>query len=292
MIVMPADHVIEPVEAFRTTVRAAVSVIDDDPSDAGHLRHQARLTPRPATATSSAGRSWRLAKASRSIASSSSARSPTAPRPSGSWPPATSPGTPGSSSGAARTILDELRAHRPQLADGLEPILRAIGTPEEAETLARHFPAARAGPDRQGRHGARAQRPRARGAVSTGAMSATGVPWPASWNATPPATPFRATSSLATRPDSIMISDDGGLVADARRRRPGRRPFGQGDAGRQERPARQAQGPGRRIGRGRVRGASLINRPCALGSDTGSIWLKIRALFIIPAGAVSESRAQ
>ena len=32
MIVMPADHVIEPAEAFRATVRAAVAVIDDDPS--------------------------------------------------------------------------------------------------------------------------------------------------------------------------------------------------------------------------------------------------------------------
>src|SRR4051794_17416416 len=31
MIVMPADHVIEPVEAFRATVRVAVSVIEDDP---------------------------------------------------------------------------------------------------------------------------------------------------------------------------------------------------------------------------------------------------------------------
>ena len=32
MIVMPADHVIEPAEAFRNTVRAAVSVIDQDPA--------------------------------------------------------------------------------------------------------------------------------------------------------------------------------------------------------------------------------------------------------------------
>ena len=32
MIVMPADHVIEPAEAFRATVQAAVSVVDDDPS--------------------------------------------------------------------------------------------------------------------------------------------------------------------------------------------------------------------------------------------------------------------
>src|SRR5262245_51367753 len=32
MIVMPADHVIEPVEAFRATVRAAVAVLDEDPT--------------------------------------------------------------------------------------------------------------------------------------------------------------------------------------------------------------------------------------------------------------------
>src|SRR5262249_15444620 len=32
MIVMPADHVIEPPEAFRATVKAAVSIVDDDPS--------------------------------------------------------------------------------------------------------------------------------------------------------------------------------------------------------------------------------------------------------------------
>ena len=31
MIVMPADHVIDPPEKFRDTVRAAISVIDDDP---------------------------------------------------------------------------------------------------------------------------------------------------------------------------------------------------------------------------------------------------------------------
>ena len=41
MIVMPADHVIEPAEAFLATVRAAVSVIDDDPAYSDHLRHQA-----------------------------------------------------------------------------------------------------------------------------------------------------------------------------------------------------------------------------------------------------------
>src|SRR4051794_25880094 len=32
MIVMPADHVIEPAETFRATVQAALSVVDADPS--------------------------------------------------------------------------------------------------------------------------------------------------------------------------------------------------------------------------------------------------------------------
>src|SRR3954469_5496728 len=32
MIVMPADHVIQPAETFRATVRAALAVIDADPS--------------------------------------------------------------------------------------------------------------------------------------------------------------------------------------------------------------------------------------------------------------------
>ena len=41
MIVMPADHVIEPAEAFRATVRAAVAVIDRRPDRAGHFRHHA-----------------------------------------------------------------------------------------------------------------------------------------------------------------------------------------------------------------------------------------------------------
>ena len=39
----------------------------------------------------------------------------------------------------AQTILNEIQSHRPKLAAGLDPILRAIGTPDEAETLARRF---------------------------------------------------------------------------------------------------------------------------------------------------------
>src|SRR5947209_140438 len=32
MLVMPADHVIQPPETFRATVRAAVSILEDDPT--------------------------------------------------------------------------------------------------------------------------------------------------------------------------------------------------------------------------------------------------------------------
>ena len=40
----------------------------------------------------------------------------------------------------ARTILDELKKHRPNLASALEPIFASLGTGAQAETLARLFP--------------------------------------------------------------------------------------------------------------------------------------------------------
>jgi len=139
MIVMPADHVIEPVEAFRATVRAAVAVIEDDPTtlatfgiapdrpetgygyiELGPLLErrdgipvyrvvQFREKPDRATAE-------QFLAAGRFLWNS------------------------GIFVWRAQTILDELRAHRPNLAAGLDPIVRALGTPDEAEALARHFP--------------------------------------------------------------------------------------------------------------------------------------------------------
>jgi len=138
MIVMPADHVIEPAAAFQATVQAAVSVVDDDPSalvtfgikptrpetgygyiERGELLEnrngipvyqvvQFREKPDRATADGflAAGRfAWNA----------------------------------GIFVWRARTILEEMRAHRPQLAAGLEPILHALGTPDEANVLARLF---------------------------------------------------------------------------------------------------------------------------------------------------------
>ena len=212
MIVMPADHVIEPAEAFRTTVRAAVAVIDDDPDRAGHLRHHADAPGDRLRLHRARARCWRRATASRSTASSSSARSPTAPRPSGSWPPATSRGTRGSSSGERGRSWTRSGRIAPQLAEGLEPILRALGTPDEAETLARLFPALERVPIDK--------------AVMEHAPNVRVLEVPYDWN---DVGDWRALASLLERDaagnaiqghvvardttGSIIISDDGGLVA-------------------------------------------------------------------------------
>jgi mannose-1-phosphate guanylyltransferase len=139
MIVMAADHMIEPAESFRRSVRAAVSVIDGDPTTLitfgikptrpetgyGYIERgeplgepdgipvhrvvQFREKPDLATAESflSAGKFvwnsgiflWRAA-----------------------------------------TILDELQQHRPDLAAALARVSEALGTREEAETIAREYP--------------------------------------------------------------------------------------------------------------------------------------------------------
>ena len=99
MIVMPADHVIEPAEMFLKTVRAAVSVIEDDPTT---LVTFGIKPTRPETGYGyiERGELLETLRGDRpSTASPSSARSPTAPPPRRSWPPAASPGTRASSSG-------------------------------------------------------------------------------------------------------------------------------------------------------------------------------------------------
>ncbi len=139
MIVMPADHVIERAEAFRTTVRAAVSVIDDDPTA---LVTFGIAPTRPETGygyiergelqeTREGIRVYRVvqfrekpdrATAERFLAAGNFA-----------W-------NSGIFVWRAQTILDEIRAQRPELATALEPILAALGSPGEAGMLARLFP--------------------------------------------------------------------------------------------------------------------------------------------------------
>ena len=140
MIVMPADHVIEPPEAFRATVEAAVSVIDQDPAalvtfgikpthpetgygyiERGPLLEIPRRNPRlrsdPIPREARPGhrrivpcrRQLRLERRHLRLAGTND------PRRAG-------------------------KRTGPNLAMALEPIFQALGTPEEAETLARHFP--------------------------------------------------------------------------------------------------------------------------------------------------------
>jgi len=208
---MPADHVIEPAAAFQATVRAAVSVVEDDPSalvtfgikptrpetgygyiERGELLEtrdgipvyrvvQFREKPDHATAQGflAAGRfAWNA----------------------------------GIFLWRARTILEEMRVHRPQLAAALEPILLALGTPDEAGVLARLF------------HGL--ERISIDKAVMEHASNVRVLEVPFLWN---DVGDWRALASLLEHDaagnaiqghvlardttNSIIISDDGGLVA-------------------------------------------------------------------------------
>jgi mannose-1-phosphate guanylyltransferase len=139
MIVMPADHVIEPGAVFRQTVRNAVAVVDADPSvfvtfgikptrpetgygyiergealgtvDGIALHRVAMFREKPDRAT-----------AERFLTEGRFA-----------W-------NSGIFLWRARTILDALAEHRPALAQALDRIGQALGTPSEAATIAREYP--------------------------------------------------------------------------------------------------------------------------------------------------------
>jgi mannose-1-phosphate guanylyltransferase len=139
MIVMPADHVIRPTETFLRTVRAAVGVIDVDPSafvtfgikptraetgygyiergehlgtpDGIALHRVVQFREKPDRVTAEAfladGRfAWNS----------------------------------GIFIWRARAILDALATHRPALAAALKRVGQALGTDRESDVLAREFP--------------------------------------------------------------------------------------------------------------------------------------------------------
>jgi mannose-1-phosphate guanylyltransferase len=139
MVVMPADHVIEPGALFRKTVRAAVSVIDADPS--AFVTFGIKPT-RPETGYGYIERGESLGtvdgiavhrvaqfreKPNRATAEQFLAEGRFA------W-------NSGIFFWRARAILDALAEHRPALAQALERVGASLGTPAEAETLAREYP--------------------------------------------------------------------------------------------------------------------------------------------------------
>jgi mannose-1-phosphate guanylyltransferase len=211
MIVMPADHVIEPVEAFRATVRAAVAVIDDDPTALvtfgirptrpetgyGYIERGERVDTRegiPVYRVVQFREKPDRATAERFLAEGNFV-----------W-------NSGIFVWRARTILEAIRAHRPQLAQGLEPILHALSTPEESQALAQHFP--------------RLERIPIDKAVMEHAANVRVLEVPYNWN---DVGDWRALADLLEcdaagnaiqghviardTTNSIIISDDGGLVA-------------------------------------------------------------------------------
>ena len=212
MIVMPADHVIEPTEAFLATVRAAVSVIDNDPSvlitfgikpthpetGYGYIERGPLLETTDSIPVHRSRFSFRE-KPDRDTAERFLAAG------NFLW-------NSGIFVWRARTILNEIKSHRPKLSAGLEPILQAIGTPKEAETLSRLFPELERVPIDK--------------AVMEKALNVRVLEVPYRWN---DVGDWRAVASLLQHDaagnaiqgnvvardstGSILISDDGGLVA-------------------------------------------------------------------------------
>ncbi len=140
MIVMPADHVIEPPEAFRATVEAAVSVIDQDP--AALVTFGIKPT-HPETGYGYIERGTLLEKTAGGIPVYEVVQfreKPDRATAEAFLAAGTFAWNAGIFVWRAQTILDELKTHRPNLALALDPIFQALGTSQYAETLARHFP--------------------------------------------------------------------------------------------------------------------------------------------------------
>jgi mannose-1-phosphate guanylyltransferase len=139
MIVMPADHVIEPADEFRRTVKAAASVVDDDPSAFVTFG----ITPdRPETGYGYIERAERLGdpegvpvyrverfreKPDRATAEQFLSTGKFV------W-------NAGIFVWKAGAVLDALARHRPALAEAIARVSGALDTPEFEETLAREYP--------------------------------------------------------------------------------------------------------------------------------------------------------
>jgi mannose-1-phosphate guanylyltransferase len=139
MIVMPADHVIEPGALFRKTVSASVAIIDADPS--AFVTFGIKPT-RPETGYGYIERGEALGtvdgiavhrvvqfreKPNRDTAEQFLAAGRFA------W-------NSGIFVWRARAILEALAEHRPALAAALDRVGAALGTPRAAEVIAREYP--------------------------------------------------------------------------------------------------------------------------------------------------------
>ena len=139
MIVMPADHVIRPIETFQKTVRAALGVIESDPT--AFVTFGVRPT-HPETGYGYIERGELLGNPE-GIALHKVTRFREKPNletaiqflKSGNfaW-------NAGIFLWRAKAILDALATHRPNLAAALDRVGASLGTPEETSVLADEFP--------------------------------------------------------------------------------------------------------------------------------------------------------
>jgi mannose-1-phosphate guanylyltransferase len=211
MIVMPADHVIEPVDAFQTSVRAAVEVVEADPTALVTFG----ITPnRPETGYGYIERGPLLedrlgVPVYRVLQFREKPDRPTAELylAAGNflW-------NSGIFVWRAGTILDAIDEHCPALGSAFAPILRALGTPDEPEALAKHFPQLERAPIDK--------------AVMEHAANVRVLEVPYDWN---DVGDWRALATLLPSDEagnavqgtvvardtrgSIIVSDDGGLIA-------------------------------------------------------------------------------
>jgi mannose-1-phosphate guanylyltransferase len=139
MIVMPADHVIEPAAVFLATVRAAAAVIENDPTALvtfgikptraetgyGYVERGELLETRDGIAVNRVVQFRE--KPDRATAEAFLAAGNYA------W-------NSGIFLWKAGTILDELQRHRPQLAAALARVGEALGTPAERDVIALEYP--------------------------------------------------------------------------------------------------------------------------------------------------------
>ena len=211
MLVMPADHVIRPAEKFQSTVRAAVAVVEADPT--AFVTFGIKPT-RPETGYGYIERGEPLGapggiplhrvvqfreKPDRATAERFVAEGRFA------W-------NAGIFVWRAQAILDALATHRPDLAAALDRIRPSLGTPAEAEAIAREYPQMEKVPIDK--------------AVMEKAANVRVLEVVYDWNdvgdwralteLVPPdaaGNTVQGSVHLVDTKDSIIVSDDGGLIA-------------------------------------------------------------------------------
>ena len=211
MLVMPADHVIRPDSKFQATVRAAVEVVEADPT--AFVTFGIKPT-RPETGYGYIERGEELGapggvalhrvvqfreKPDRATAERFVAEGRFA------W-------NAGIFVWRAQTILEALATHRPQLAAAIDRVRLALGTPDEAAAIAREYPSMEKVPIDK--------------AVMEKAANVRVLEVVYDWNdvgdwralttLVPPdaaGNTVQGPTHLVDTKDSIIIADDGGLIA-------------------------------------------------------------------------------